>query len=73
MWFTTFTGTDLAGANMTGASVGAPLYSASNPPTFSSSTVCPSGLTLPQVEFYDIVSMGQVGCGFGMGVPSTSG
>jgi uncharacterized protein YjbI with pentapeptide repeats len=72
MWFTTFTGTNLSGANMTGASVGGPIYPAGNPPIFTPTTVCPSGMTLPQAEFLsrvDLVTDSFGFCGFGVASP----
>ena len=73
MWFTTFTGTKLSGANMTGASVGGPIYPANNPPIFTATTVCPSGMTLPQAEFLsrvDLVTDSFGFCGFGAASPA---
>ena len=72
MWFTTFTGTNLSAANMTGASVGGPIYPAGNPPIFTATTVCPSGMTLPQAEFLsrvDLMTDSFGFCGFGVASP----
>ena len=58
---------------LTGASVGGPIYPANNPPIFTATTVCPSGMTLPQAEFLsrvDLVTDSFGFCGFGAASPA---
>jgi hypothetical protein len=74
MWFTTFTGTNLSGADMSGASVGAPMYSQSAPPVFTAGTICPSGMTLAGADFGAMLdSMPLSLCGFGLLDPTPTG